>query len=111
MGLPISKARYTISEYLERERESLDKHEYRDGEILLMAGGTGDHSLIVMNVGGELRNRLKGTSCHAYDSNLRIRIPRRVLYTYPDVSVICGTREADPNDTCLLYTSDAADDL
>jgi Uma2 family endonuclease len=98
MGLPATKQRSTVAEYLRRERDSLDKHEYRDGEILLMAGGTADHSLIVANVIGELRSRLKGKPCHVYDSNLRIRIPRTVLYTYPDASVICGPREPDPND-------------
>ena len=63
-----------------------------------MAGGTGEHSLVVANVIGELRNRLRGKPCHVYDSNLRIRIPRTVLYTYPDATVICGPRQKDPND-------------
>ena len=98
MGLPAPKHRYTVSDYLHRERESLDKHEYRDGEILLMAGGTADHSLIVANVIRELGNRLRGKPCRVYDSNLRVRIARTVLYTYPDASVICGPREIDPND-------------
>lgn len=98
MGLPVERPRRTVSDYLHRERDSLDKHEYRDGEILLMAGGTADHSLIVANVIRELGNRLKGKPCHVYDSNLRVRIPRTVLYTYPDAAVICGPRELDPND-------------
>jgi Uma2 family endonuclease len=98
MGLPAEKTRYTIADYLHRERSAADKHEYRDGEILLMAGGTANHSLIIMNFGGELRNRLKGNPCRVYDSNLRIRIPRTTLYTYPDLSVICGPRDPDPND-------------
>ncbi len=93
-----SQQRYSVGEYLQREENSLDKHEYRNGEVLLMAGGTGDHSLIVMNVGGNLWNRLRGSQCRAYDSNLRVRVPRTVLYTYPDVTVICGPRVADPND-------------
>jgi Uma2 family endonuclease len=98
MGLAAEKQHYSIAEYLQRERNALDKHEYRDGEVFLMAGGTGDHSLIVANIIGEFRNRLKGKPCRVYDSNLRIRIPRTVLYTYPDVSIICGPRESDPND-------------
>jgi Uma2 family endonuclease len=97
VGLP-NKPTYTISEYLTREGDALDKHEYRNGEIVLMAGGTPDHSLVVANVIGEIRNRLKGKPYHVYDSNLRVRIPRPVLYTYPDAAVICGPRETDPND-------------
>ena len=98
MGLPVEKPRYTVTDYLQLERSAQERHEYRDGEILLMAGGTADHSLILVNVIGELRNRLKGKPCRAYESNLRIRIPRTVLYTYPDISVICGPRQSDPTD-------------
>jgi Uma2 family endonuclease len=47
---------------------------------------------------GELRNHLKGKPCRVYDSNIRVRISRSVLYTYPDATVICGERELDPND-------------
>src|SRR3954451_12138196 len=96
---PTRQPRYTIEEYLRRERAALEKHEYRDGEIVLMAGGAADHSLIVANTIRELGNLLKSKPCRVYDSNLRIRIPRTVLYTYPDVSVICGQREPDPNDS------------
>lgn len=98
MGLPAEKHRYSILEYLSREREALEKHEYRDGEILMMAGGTGNHSLIVANTIRSIGNRLEGKPCHVYDSNLRIRIPKSILYTYPDVIVICGPRETDAND-------------
>ncbi len=100
MAIPVLKStQMSVAEYLRRERESLEKHEYRDGEVLLMAGGSANHSLIVMNVGGELRNLLKGKACRVYGSDLRIRIPRTVLYAYPDVSIICGPRQVDPNDS------------
>lgn len=99
MGLPAEKQRYTIAEYFQHERSALDKHEYRDGEILLMAGGSNDHSLKIANVIAALHGRLKGKPCRVYDSNLRVRIPRKVLYTYPDVSVICGKSEPDANDS------------
>jgi Uma2 family endonuclease len=99
MAIPAGKLRYSVAEYLRREKESLDKHEFRDGEIVLMAAGSGDHSLIVANVIRELGNSLKGKPCRVYDSNLRIRTPGTVTYTYPDASIICGQRQADPNDT------------
>lgn len=88
----------TISEYLARERDALEKHEYRDGEVVAMSGGSVRHSLISANVVGELGNRLKGKPCRAFDSNLRVHIQRSVLYTYPDASVICGTPQVDPDD-------------
>src|SRR5213078_2283978 len=98
MGLPVETPRYSIAEYLQRERASLDKHEYRDGEILLMARGTANHSLVIANVIRLLGNRLQGNPFRVYDSNLRVRIPRTILYTYPDAIVICGRTEFDPND-------------
>ncbi|HWE02949.1 MAG TPA: Uma2 family endonuclease [Tepidisphaeraceae bacterium] len=60
MELVTPKKRYTVAEYLDAERASPDKHEYRNGDIVAMADGSGDHSLIVANVIRELGNRLKG---------------------------------------------------
>lgn len=98
MAIVAGQLRYSVAEYLRRERESLDKHEFRDGEIILMAGGSGDHSLISANVIREVGNHLKGKPCRVYDSNLRIRVPGTVTYTYPDASIICGQRDTDPSD-------------
>lgn len=99
MGLPSTRPKFwTVAEYLRMERDAVDKHEYRDGEIVPMAGGTPAHSLIIMNVGGEIRHRLKGGPCRVYDSNLRVFIPRDVRYVYPDLSVICGPVQYDPTD-------------
>jgi Uma2 family endonuclease len=97
--LPQPTHRCTPEEYLRREREADRKHEYYHGEVFAMAGGSPDHSLIIANVSGELRARLKGGPCRVYESNLRVRIPRTTLYTYPDVTVICGERQFDPLDT------------
>ena len=101
MGMPIEKRRYTVSEYLAFERSAHERHEYRNGEILAMTGGSYRHSLILANLIGELRNALKGKPCRALESNLRVRIPRTPLYTYPDASVICGEPQIDPNDDGL----------
>ncbi len=88
----------TIDEYLQMEAGAKQRNEYRDGRIIPKAGGSPEHSLIIANVIGELGNRLKGKPCRVYDSNLRIRVPRTPLYTYPDVSVICGQMQFDPED-------------
>ena len=90
--------RHTVAEYLRLEESSVEKHEYRDGEMLSMAGGTPRHSLIISNVVGEGRNALKGKPCRMYESNLRVRIPRSLLYTYPDATIVCGPLQFDPND-------------
>ena len=91
------KRRWTVFEYLKQERDALERHEYRDGEIVLRASSGPDHSLIAANVIGELGNRLKGKACRAFESNLRICV-HASLYTYTDACVICGQRQPDPND-------------
>lgn len=98
MGLPAAKRRYTVAEYLELERNSADRHEFNDGEILAMAGGTPEHSLIVANVIREVGNRLKGKPCRVYDTNLRVAVAGPSRYLYPDSSVICGPVEYDLQD-------------
>lgn len=92
------KRRWTVSEYLQQEHDALERHEYRDGGIVLRSSSGPDHSLIGANVIGELGNRLKGKLCRAYESNLRICV-HTILYTYADACVICGKLEPDPNDT------------
>jgi Uma2 family endonuclease len=99
MELSAHKRRfYTIEEYLRLERVATDKHEYRDGEIVAMSGGTDDHSLIIANTVGEIRNRLKGKSCRVYESNLRLTIPRAGRYLYPDATIFCKKPALDPKD-------------
>ncbi|MBC8108010.1 MAG: Uma2 family endonuclease, partial [Anaerolineae bacterium] len=85
MSMPVEKSRRcSIEEYLQFEREAKEKHEWRDGEIIAMGGGTIRHSLIIANVIRAVGNRLEGKPCRVYDSNLRVGIPRAYLYTYPD---------------------------
>lgn len=98
MTLPHSVPHITSEEYLRRERDAPVKHEYYHGEVFAMAGGTPEHALIISNVTGELRNRLKGKPCRVYSSDLRVRIPRTTLYTYPDITVIYGVLQFDPLD-------------
>lgn len=100
MGLPQAiPSHYTPEEYLRLEYDAQERHQYYRGEIFAMAGGSPEHSLIIANVGRELGNRLRGKPCRVYESNLRVRIPRTTLYTYPDIPVICGELRFDPLDT------------
>ncbi len=93
-----STQRYTIDEYLQAEFDAEQRHEYYDGEVVAMAGGSPRHSLIISNVIREVGNRLKGGPCRVYDSNLRVRVPRSRLYVYPDATVICGPTQHDADD-------------
>jgi Uma2 family endonuclease len=84
------KRSITPEEYLANERLANFKSEFYRGEIFAMAGASEQHNLIVMNVGASLHLQLKGRPCRVYPSDLRLRIPRTGLFTYPDLMVICG---------------------
>ena len=86
----IAKKFYTQEEYLAFERASLEKHEYYQGEIFDMAGGSLSHSQLQMNFTGEVRSFLKGKPCKVHASELRVHIPLNTLYTYLDSQIICG---------------------
>jgi Uma2 family endonuclease len=98
MGMPLRKSRFSIEEYLKLEQDSDERHEYQDGEVLAMAGGSPEHSFITANIVREAGNALKGTPCRVAESNLRIRIPSRPRYLYPDASIIRGPLQFDPED-------------
>jgi Uma2 family endonuclease len=99
MSMPVQKPRYhTIEEYLRIDRDSSERLDYIDGEIVAMAGGTYNHSLIIANFSRELGNRLKGKPCTVLESNLRVSIPRNARFMYPDIPVICGKPEFDSRD-------------
>lgn len=76
--------------YLAMERESLEKHEYFDGEIFDMAGTSEGHAAICSNINASLNFQLKKRPYKSYQSDLRVYIPAMGLYTYPDVIVVCG---------------------
>jgi len=98
----------SISEkqYLEEERKASGKSEYYKGEIFAMAGATKEHNAIVGAITGELYSFLKGKSCHVYPRDLRIHNNENTLFTYPDVSIVCGKEEYldDGFDTLLNPT-------
>ncbi len=81
--------RFSVDEYLERERRAETRSEFLGGEIRAMSGGSSPHSLIQVNLTTELRVQLKGGRCRVYNNDMRIKCPTG-LYTYPDASVVCG---------------------
>mgnify|MGYP005850830483 CR=1 FL=1 len=80
--------KYTIDEYLELEVESETRSEYRDGEIVPMAGGTPDHNDIASNLVALLKAALKAKPYRVFILDQRLWIPSANLYTYPDVMVL-----------------------
>lgn len=93
-----SEPLYSIEEYLALERASEERHEYIDGYIYAMAGESGEHGDISVNLVREISVQLRGTSCRARSKDTKVRsgpIPihprsKQGLFSYPDLVVICG---------------------
>lgn len=85
-----NKSKLSVEEYLQFEKASRDKHEYFKGEIFAMAGAGARHNVIFSNFFISIGIQLKGKPCKPYGSDLRIHIPENSLFTYPDISIICG---------------------
>jgi Uma2 family endonuclease len=92
------RVHYTFREYVAHEAASNVKHEYLDGQIYGMAGGTPSHAALASAVSGLLFGQLRGGPCRAYSSDLRVRVLATGLATYPDVTIVCGERQLDPED-------------
>lgn len=92
------KKNFSIAEYLEIEQEASDKHEYYRGEMFAMAGAGPKHNIIFKNIFRELAYTLKGKPCQPYGSDQRIHIPENGLFTYPDISIICGDIDTSKED-------------
>ena len=85
-----NKQKISIEEYLAMENAAVEKHEYYKGEIFAMSGAKMPHNAITKNLSGNLFGKLKGKKCQPYGGDTRIHIPSNTLFTYPDVSIICG---------------------
>lgn len=80
----------TPEEYLAAERAAETKSEYFNGEVTAMVGASFRHTLIAGNVAEALRPQLRGKGCRVLQSDMRVKVSDTGLYTYPDVSVVCG---------------------
>lgn len=85
----------SVAQYLEHEARTGEKHEYFQGEIFAMVGGTPRHALITANFLREASQRLKDRPCAVFSGDLRIKIQSARLYTYPDASIVCGELQMD----------------
>ena len=89
--------RYTYAEYLAYEQDSGLKHEYDDGEILAMAGGSRRHNALASRVSAALETA-REPGCVAFQSDQKVRVLATGKATYPDATLVCGAIEGDPAD-------------
>lgn len=88
MTQAIEKKIYSTEEYLESEIISEERHEYVNGEIKLMTGGTPNHNELVSNLLIILKLALKGKPYRTFVTDQRLWLPERNIYTYPDIMVL-----------------------
>lgn len=90
MATPQSRLFVSPEEYLRREREAEERHEYDNGRIYAMAGESLSHSRICFSLAALVSSQLKGKQCEGFSPNMKIGISTASKYVYPDLSVVCG---------------------
>lgn len=105
----ISRPRMSADEYLAREAGAPEKSILWDGEVYAMAGALPEHNFIVANALAELHRLTRKGPCRVAASDLKVYVPMREGFVYPDASVVCGalefygrTRDVITNPTLLL---------
>jgi Uma2 family endonuclease len=100
------KAYLTSEEYLAIERASEQKHEYLAGELYAMAGGSARHNRIAGSTYASLYAQLRRRNCTVYPSDMRVKSLQTGLYTYPDITIVCGNEQFEDRkeDTLLNPT-------
>ena len=81
---------YTLEEYFALERASEVRYEYWQGDIFAMSGASPAHVQIQINLITLLRSQLRGRPCRLFSSDMRLKVPSRPPYRYPDLSALCG---------------------
>lgn len=89
---------YTLAEYVQLESYANVRHEFLDGQIYAMAGGTPEHGTYAANIIGLLTSQLQGKPCRVQSSDVRIRVQATGLDTYPDASIVCDRALRDDDD-------------
>ena len=93
---------YSPQEYLELEVNSEIRHEYINGLIIPMTGGTPNHNQLALNFSGTLNYLLKRQPYQVFVTDQRLWIPSRKIHTYPDIMVVKTPLEYEEGRTDTL---------
>ena len=95
MGLPATKHKMTLEEFLAWEAGQPERWEFFDGETFMMAGGSDVHNVVTGNMYMALRIGLQNTRCNVFMSDVRLRLAASDDLFYPDVFVTCSDADRD----------------
>ncbi len=93
IAIRLETPRLTSTEYLAWEEQQKFRHEYVDGEIYDMTGGTVNHGKTAVNITVTLGNHLRDSECQVLNSDVKVQILESKSYFYPDISVTCDQRD------------------
>jgi Uma2 family endonuclease len=96
--IDVARQRASYAEYAAFTETSELKHEYIDGAIVAMSGGTIAHGRLIGRVTSLMSRALEGRRCLVMPSDVRVRIRAADRATYPDLFVVCDAVEHDPDD-------------
>ncbi len=102
MVLQQRQKRIKPEQYLAMERAAETKSEFLGGEVFAMGGASRQHNKIVVNVLSALRPQLRRRPCEIYPSDMRIKVAATGLYTYPDISLVCGQIQLEDSEQDTL---------
>jgi len=91
-----------VEEYFALDEKAERKSEFFDGEMFAMAGASRTHNVLTRNLTGHLFARLQGGSCQVFVADLRVKVNKTGLYTYPDLLIVCGPPEYAPENRDTL---------
>ena len=89
MALPQPAPRFERQDFFAWEAEQPVKHDYVAGEVFAQAGARQDHVVVALNIATSLRQKLRGTPCRAYISDMQLEVAQADAVFYPDVMVSC----------------------
>ncbi|MEM9087592.1 MAG: Uma2 family endonuclease [Cyanobacteria bacterium P01_F01_bin.53] len=87
--------RMTPEEYLAWETHQEIRHEYCNGEVFAMAGGTKNHDKLAFNLRRALVDSIEAQDCDMSGSDVKVLVDQGVSYRYPDLSVSCDERDRE----------------
>ncbi|HEX9995979.1 MAG TPA: Uma2 family endonuclease [Abditibacterium sp.] len=102
MGAQLQEEPISVAEFWEMEAVSDVRHEYLNGRVYAMAGGTPEHAKIIFNLSVAIGSRLRGNPCSGSSSDQLVKIERSGLRTYPDILVSCPPQRFDADEPNAL---------
>ncbi len=93
MSIVKTVERISVDDYLRLEERGEERHEYVNGVVYAMVGGTARHNMITSAISSALREHLKGTPCTIFMADMKVQIGD--VFYYPDVMAVC--EQVDPD--------------